>query len=199
MGTIPIDGITKVYEVNNLKNHRFAFAIEQAADSRVYLVEASSEEERKEWMDSISSRLGKEKPKDSKGKEEVDESSNQFDLTGCDAKLTDFYHQLFFEIVYPKSALVVNELFRIRINVSIMSTKEPVLDHKGNLEVLMNMPNGQTAVLQAIKGTTPGVWVVMFTPTMEGRHACNVRFLGKYIQHKTATLTVSKKKSFGFL
>ena len=163
----------------------------------MYLFEASSEEERREWMDAITSKLGKG---NGKGKEEqASDANNQYDLTGCDAKLSDFYHQLFFEIVYPKSALVVNELFRIRIHVTTMSTKEPVSDHKGKLEALINMPNGQTAVVEAVKGTTPGVWVVMFTPTMEGRHACNVRFLGKYIQHKTATLSVTKKKGFGFL
>ena len=30
LGSIPINGISKVYEVNNLKNHKYSFAIEQS-------------------------------------------------------------------------------------------------------------------------------------------------------------------------
>jgi hypothetical protein len=191
---IPLNTISKVIEVNNMKNHRWVFAVEQSTDSRIYYFEANNEADRKEWMDEITQRMGK---KTEKG--EQTDGGDQYDLTGFDGGLKDFFQQLFFEINYPKSNLVVNELFRIRIHVSNKASREPVHDHKGKLEVMINMPNGQTAEIEPIKGTTPGVWVAMFTPLMDGRHACNVRFLGKYIQHRTAVLHVSKGKKFGFL
>ena len=115
-------------------------------------MEATSSDERKDWLDMLNSFT--------KGKEEGDgggssEPENDFDLTGLDPKLGDFFKQLWFvgvcfvfvlclhlfltpkkncitrfEITYPKSSLVINEVFRIRIIVTDIKTKHAVADHR---------------------------------------------------------------------
>mmetsp|Transcript_28060 Transcript_28060/g.78480 ORF Transcript_28060/g.78480 Transcript_28060/m.78480 type:complete len:965 (+) Transcript_28060:126-3020(+) len=203
LGSIPIDEIKGVYEINNLKNHTYAFGLLQKTNDRVYVLEANSDDNRHEWMSCFKrlmeqNFMNQETTADEDAEDAEAYSSQMgedYDVSAYDEELNNFFQQLYFEIRYPKSTLVVNELFRIRIVVMKIETKTVVNDHKGKLEVVINMPDGATTTIEPMKAPTAGHWVAMFTPSLDGRHSLNVRFLGKYIQSKPANLTVRKKRT----